>query len=113
MLRMLIIIALLAFPVLSWATSIHIEWGYTPPVDPAVSGFKLYQEGVYACQTTNANARDMDCNVTITKPTTDYTLTAAFIDGTESPHSSPFAFTPTVPTGVPAPQIFKIVESGQ
>ncbi len=113
MLRMLVIIVLLAFPVLSWATSIHVEWGYTPPTEPAVSGFKLYQEGVYTCQTTNPNATAMDCDVTLTKPTTDYTLTAAFIDGTESPHSSPYAFTPPIPEAVPAPKIFRIVGNVQ
>ena len=26
--------------------SIHVEWGYTPPSEPAVTGFRLYQEGV-------------------------------------------------------------------
>lgn len=29
--------------------SIHIEWGYTPPSEPAVIGFNLYQEGAFAC----------------------------------------------------------------
>jgi hypothetical protein len=34
----------------------------------------------------------MDCRVTLTEPTTDFTLTVVFNDGTESPHSPPFAF---------------------
>ena len=81
--------------------SIHVEWGYTPPSEPAVTGFKLYQEGVFACQTTDANATAMDCQVTLTAETTNFTLTASFGDGTESPHSAPFAFSlagqPTTP----------------
>ena len=27
--------------------SINVEWGYTPPSAPAVTGFKLYQEGTF------------------------------------------------------------------
>lgn len=74
------------------AQSIHIEWGYTPPSTPAVTGFKVYQNGVFACQTTDPNATAMDCNVVFTTINTPFTLTATFSDGTESPHSSPFLF---------------------
>lgn len=74
------------------AQSIHVEWGYTPPTEPEVTGFKLYQEGVTACQTQNPNATAMDCEVTLTAVITNFTLTATFSDGTESPHSTPFAF---------------------
>jgi len=73
--------------------SIHIEWGYTPPSEPAVVGFNLYQEGVLACHTREASATAMDCQVTLSAATTSFTLTAAFSDDTESPHSAPFLFT--------------------
>ena len=73
--------------------SIHVEWGYTPPSTPAVTGFKLYQEGVFACQAQDPAATTMDCQVTLAAATTNFTLTATFSDGTESPHSAPFAFT--------------------
>jgi len=82
-------------PVLSVAAttkSIHIEWGYTPPSKPSVTGFKLYQEGVFACKTTIPTATGMDCTVSLIADTTNFTLTATFNDGTESPHSSPFPF---------------------
>lgn len=84
--------------------SIHIEWGYTPPNEPAVTGFKLYQEGVFACQIQDPNATAIDCEVTLTAATTNFTLTASFSDSTESPHSAPFAFTTadaTVPETTP------------
>jgi len=74
------------------AESIHIEWGYTPPSEPAVTGFVLYQEGTAVCLTQNPDATSMDCEVTLTEATTNFTLTATFSDGTESPHSQPFAF---------------------
>lgn len=76
----------------SSSRSIHVEWGYTPPSEPRVSGYRLYQEGVKACQTTTATATAMDCTVTLAKKVTNFTLTATFADGTESPHSAPFAF---------------------
>ncbi|MBM9538470.1 PKD domain-containing protein [Desulfobulbus alkaliphilus] len=75
--------------------TIQVEWGYTPPSQPAVTGFNLYQEGTKTCQTTQAQATSMACQVTLTKPTTNFTLTATFSDGTESPHSAPFPFTPS------------------
>ncbi len=74
------------------AQSIHVEWGYTPPSEPTVTGYKLYQEGVAVCSTQDPNATAMDCNVTLTATTTNFTLTATFNDNTESPHSAPFAF---------------------
>jgi len=78
--------------VASAATSIHVEWGYTPPSEPTIIGYNLYQEGILACQTQDSHATFMDCQVTLTAPTNNFTLTAAFSDGTESPHSAPFAF---------------------
>jgi hypothetical protein len=85
-------VIVLLVPVLSWAQSIHVTWGYTPPMAPAVSGFKLYQEGKPVCVTLVPSAQDMDCEVTLTQKVTVYTLTAIFADGTESPHSAPYAF---------------------
>ena len=72
--------------------SIHVEWEYAPPVEPARTGFKLYQEGVSVCQTIDPSKRAMDCYVTLPTSMVSYTLTATFADGTESPHSTPYKF---------------------
>ena len=100
----LLVILLCSLPlVVSAATqSIHVEWGYTPPSEPALTGFKLYQEGAFACQTQDAATTTMDCQVTLTAETTNFTLTATFSDGTESPHSAPFAFTAPAHTALTA-----------
>ena len=90
--RIIVLLLLLLLPTLVEATSIHVTWGYTPPMEPAVSGFKLYQEGVPVCVTHYSVAQEMDCDVTLVKQVTTYTLTAMFVDGTESPHSAPYAF---------------------
>ena len=98
-------VALLCWlPVLASAAttqSIHVEWGYTPPTTPAVTGYKLYQEGALACQTQDPNATAMDCQVSLTQDTTNFTLTATFSNNTESPHSAPFPFTSATTTTPP------------
>lgn len=48
------------------------------------------------CQNSDPMSKMMDCDVTLSQPTTNFTLTAYFIDGSESPHSAPFPFTDTV-----------------
>lgn len=82
-------------PVSSLAATqtIRVEWGYTPPTSPALTGYKLYQEGTFACQSKDPKAATMDCQVSLIKDSTNFTLTAVFSDGTESPHSAPFPFT--------------------
>ena len=88
-------------PGLAWAAAsqtIRIEWQYTPPASPAVTGFKLYQEGHEGavCQVGVEDPAHppttADCNVSLTQDTTNFTLTATFDDGTESPHSAPYLF---------------------
>ncbi|MBM9513983.1 PKD domain-containing protein [Desulfogranum marinum] len=88
--------------------SIHIEWGYTPPSEPAVTGYRLYKEGTFSCETQNPLATSMDCSVSLEQDTTNFTLTALFDDGSESPHSASFPFTvadeTTPPDETPEPE---------
>ncbi len=57
-----------------------------------MTGFNLYQEGGLVCQVVDATATSMDCTVTLVNNSTQFTLTATFADGSESPHSAPFLF---------------------
>lgn len=75
-----------------WDKSIHIEWGYIPPSDLTVTGFRLYQSGKEVCVFQGADVRQGDCNISLTQTGTPFTLTAVFSDKTESPHSAPFVF---------------------
>ena len=85
----------------SFSNSIHIEWGYTPPAEPTVTGYTLYQTGEKVCFFPGSSTRSGDCSVTLVSKTTNFTLTANFSDGTESPHSAPFAFSvDVVPTKI-------------
>lgn len=91
MLKIILTVCLL-FPLSALAQSIHVTWGYTPPMAPAVTGYRLYQEGTPVCVVMDPLAQETDCDVILTKQITVYTLTALFEDGTESPHSAPYAF---------------------
>lgn len=88
----------------TWWRTITAEWQYTPPNEPAVDGFVLYVGTKEVCRFDGAATRTGMCDVLIAAPTTVFTLTASFADGTESPHSSPFDFADTVP----APVLIKI-----
>lgn len=102
LMRALILALILLFPAWAMATprSIHVEWGYTPPTKPAVTGFRLYQEGVAVHDWAGPYVCDGDATVDLTATITNFTLTATFSDGTESPHSAPFAFNPSVTTAI-------------
>lgn len=96
------VIIMLLCPALAMATprSIRVEWGYTPPSEPAVTGFRLYQEGVAVHDWTGADVRVGDATVDLVTTITNFTLTATFADSTESPHSAPFAFYSNAPTTI-------------
>ena len=100
--RALILALILLCPAGAMATprSIHVEWGYTPPTEPAVTGFRLYQEGVAVHDWLGADVRAGDATVDLTATITNFTLTATFADSTESPHSAPFAFDSNAPTTI-------------
>ena len=107
--RLLILIALcllLPAPLMaaSWWRTIQAEWQYTAPIEPAVDGFQLYAGTAKVCRFEGESARAGMCDVLVSSPTTAFTLTATFEDGTESPHSAPFDFADTVP----APVLIKI-----
>ena len=79
--------------------SIHAEWtAYTAPSGYTVTGFNLYQEGARVCQAQGASVTALDCSVTLAADTASFTLTTAFSDGTESPHSSAISYTAPVQT---------------
>lgn len=103
---LLALLLLLPAPLLaaSWLRTITAEWTYAPPIEPAVDGFQLYNGTAKVCRFEGADTRTGMCDVLISSQTTPFTITATFVDGTESPHSAPFEFSDTVP----APVLIKI-----
>lgn len=94
--RALILALILLCPAWTMATpqSIHVKWEYTPPAEPAVTGFRLYQEEVAVHDWAGPDLRAGDATVELTATINNFTLTATFSDATESQHSAPFAFNP-------------------
>ena len=75
--------------------SIHIEWDYdqySAPVDSELAAYRLYKEGVKACQFDYPYDFAGDCTFASNDGLFNFTLTAIFEDGSESPHSAPFPF---------------------
>lgn len=108
--RLLLALSLLLLPVIvqaapGWDRNITAEWGYDPPADLVLTGFRMYQEGVAVCDFQGAELRTASCNITLLKRSTPFTLTAVFSTGEESPHSDAYVL---VDWG-PKPRIIKLV----
>ena len=100
LLTLLTLLMLLPGPLLAasrWRT-ITAEWQDTPPSGAEVEGFRLYIADKQVCEFTGADTRTGDCEVIIASPSTAFTLTSIFVDGSESPHSAPFDFRDTIPS---------------
>lgn len=72
------------------AQSIHVEWGYTPPSMPAVTGYQLYQNGTAMIVWQGAATVAGDVTLNALAAGDIFTLSAMFDDATESPHSAPY-----------------------
>ncbi len=74
---------------------VHLDWDYEDQVvaGEVLAGFRLYREGVLVYQIDNPAARSADCRIESEEGTFNFTLTAFYDGGTETPHSSPYTFT--------------------
>jgi hypothetical protein len=90
MIRLMLVIVLLAASVSQASQSIHVEWGYTPPSTPNVTGYQLYQNGVARVIWPGAATVEGDVTLETIAFNDTFTLTAMFDDATESPHSAPY-----------------------
>lgn len=69
--------------------SILVEWEYTAPESPTVTGFQLYMGGtpLNGCLFSGANTRYGECVVDLSNRHQTFTLTAIFDDTAQSPES--------------------------
>ena len=68
--------------------TILVEWQF--PTNPHVVGFRLYHENDVVCSTDNIYDNTMYCKIDLPSGKALFTLTALYIDGTESAQSSPY-----------------------
>ena len=96
-------VAAMAAP--GWERSITAEWGYDAPADLVLTGFRMYQEGIVACDLPGTEARTASCGVILSKRSTPFTMTAVFQNGEESPHSEAYV----VNDWGPKPKIIRFI----
>ena len=75
--------------------SIHIKWDYESQDVPdglELSAYRLYQEGNQVCQFDSPYDFEGNCEFQSDNGRYNFTLTAVFDDGSESPGSAPFPF---------------------
>ena len=78
--------------------TMHVSWNYAPPADPVCTGYRLYRQGqgTPVCIFPGGDTRAGDCLVDIMVGPNLFTLTAIFVDGSESGHGDPIKISPTV-----------------
>ena len=92
--------------------TMEIEFSFSAPDDPArlLSGYRLYQEGQQVCQTADTSETSepgiyrITCGFMTDEGTFDFSLTALYSDGSESPQSPSFPFTITASGSTPNPE---------
>ena len=74
--------------------SLDIEFAFSDPGNPAsqLIGYRLYKEDLQVCETDDPGATRIACDLFTEDGTFDFTLTAFYADGSESPPSPPFPF---------------------
>ena len=89
--KRLILIGLLLLASNAWSASYTIEWGFTPPSSPAVTGFKVYKNNT--ALTTFTGSSITSGTFTDTLVVGDiFELTALFDDATESAKSAQYVW---------------------
>lgn len=82
--------------------ALHVTWNYDDqPEGPVCTGYQLYRQGqnppaAPVCTFTGGDTRAGDCLVDIMIGPNLFTLTAIFVDGSESGHGDPIKISPTV-----------------
>jgi len=77
-----------------YQVSIEFSFDTQSPEIPEVTGYRLYKDGNPLCDASLEESQIMTCPVD-TPGTFDFTLSAIYLNGRESPQSAPFQFSVT------------------
>ncbi len=83
------------YPQFSNTKLLTFFWTY--PDDPTLSGFKIYQNGVFICESSNPADRQISCTTELTEHTESFAITAVKTDQSETLLSNTLSYT----TGTP------------
>ncbi len=100
------LLLLIVSPAISYGsemTTLQVDFAFDTSqlTNKYLSGFRLYKEGTQVCETYQADATTINCDIPTEVGTFDFSLSATYTDGTESPQSAPFSFTVTSPVSSP------------
>jgi len=78
---------------------LQIDFSFDTEAIPGkeVISYRLYEENVMVCESNEGQTASFICDVTIETGDCEFTLSALYDDGSESPQSVPFPFTVTGP----------------
>ncbi len=93
---------------------IQVDFTFDSTADPSkqVVGYRLYQQGNPACDSSSYDLQSMTCVITSDPGTYNFTMSARYSDQTESPQSTPFPFTINEDTRV-IPLVAQMTASSQ
>ena len=74
--------------------TLEVEFAFSDPGNPQQPlGYSLYKDGTRVCQTSEPSASRISCSLTTEPGTFNFSLTASYANGGESPPSANFPFT--------------------
>jgi hypothetical protein len=75
--------------------NLQVDFSFNTAAMPGkqVAGYRLYKEGDLVCETGPVTPQSISCTITSITGAFDFSLSAFYDDGSESPQSSPFSVT--------------------
>ena len=73
--------------------TLEVAFAFSDPGSQTLVGYKLYKDSTKVCQTTDPSATKISCSLTTDPGTFNFSLTAYYANGSESPSSPSFPFT--------------------
>ncbi|MCB2217362.1 MAG: PKD domain-containing protein [Desulfobulbaceae bacterium] len=87
--------------------TVQVNFSFDAPsiTEKQILAYRLYKNAELACENGPVAPQVLDCSITTEPGTYDFTLTALYSDGSQSPHSAPFPFT----FANPAPELQAVI----
>jgi PKD repeat protein len=95
------------YPQLFNTKLLSFSWDY--PAEPDLAGFKVYQNNIQICETTNPADRQISCTAEITSPTVTFAIAAVDINGVETTLSNILTYTTDTIVPTPEPTVLQAI----